>query len=121
MAKFFGDNALAPEGDAPPEFDMPPEAAETFARVSGNFGYWLAHGMKPLSFYEPDVTALRAGKPRVVVAIGEESAGQPIEAMAMALVEKLGTKPAKFPGDHMGFEMHAAQFADTLEQVLRKQ
>ena len=42
-------------------------------------------------------------KPRVVVAIGKESAGQPIEGMGMALAAKLGTKPVMFPGDHMGF------------------
>ena len=55
-----------------------PRRLETFARVSGNFEYWLAHGMIPLSLYRPDVEALRAGKPRIVVGIGEQSAGQPI-------------------------------------------
>ena len=51
MQKFFADNGLAEDaeqGGAPPAFDMSPEAAETFARVSGNFEYWLAHGMMPL-------------------------------------------------------------------------
>ena len=95
---------------------MPPEAAETFARVSGNFEYWLAHGMMPLSLYRPDVDALRKGKPRVVVAIGEQSAGQPIHAMGMALAEKLATQPVMFPGDHMGFEPHAEAFAETLHR-----
>ena len=129
MAKFFGMNSLdagpehgdaaqgeAAQGEGPPEFDMPPEAAETFARVSGNFEYWLAHGMLPLSLYVPDVAALKSGKPRIVVAIGEGSAGQPIEEMSLALAGKLGTAPAKFPGDHMGFEPHAEAFAETLHR-----
>lgn len=122
MAKFFSDNGLAADdgGDAP-QFEMPPEAVETFARVSGNFEYWLAHGMRPLSFYKPDVDALKKGKARIVVAIGEESAGQPIEAMSMALAEKLGTQPVRFPGDHMGFGMHAEAFATKLHTVLRSQ
>ena len=121
MQKFFADNGLvddAEQGEASPAFEMPPEAAETFARVSGNFEYWLAHGMMPLSLYRPDVDALRAGKPRVVVAIGEQSAGQPIAGMGMALAEKLGTEPVIFPGDHMGFDTLAQPFATTLHQAL---
>ena len=74
--------------------------------------------MMPLSLYRPDVDALRTGKPRVVVAIGEQSAGQPIDSMGMALAEKLGTEPVIFPGDHMGFDPHADTFAATLHQSL---
>jgi pimeloyl-ACP methyl ester carboxylesterase len=118
MQKFFADNGLADDAGEAPAFEMPPEAAETFARVGGNFEYWLAHGMMPLSLYRPDVDALRAGKPLVVVGIGEGSAGQPIEGMGMALAEKLGTEPVTFPGDHMGFETRAQPFATTLHHVL---
>lgn len=121
MKKFFADNGLDvdPEaGEGPPEFDMPPEAAETFARVSGNFEYWLAHGMLPLSRYRPDVEALRKGAPRIVIGLGERSVGQPIHAMGSALATRLGTPPIDFPGDHMGFESHAEAFAATLHRAL---
>lgn len=123
MHKFFTDNGLsdAPAQDAPPEFAMPPEAAATFARVSGNFEYWLARGVMPLSLYRPDVDALRAGKPRVVVAIGEQSAGRPIDGMGLALAEKLGAAPVRFPGDHMGFAAQADTFATALDQVFSRQ
>lgn len=124
MQKFFSDNGLTdgPEHDnAPPEFAMPPEAAETFARVSGNFAYWLAHGMMPLSLYSPDVAVLRAGKSRIMVGIGGGSAGQPIERMALALADKLGIKPIRFPGDHMGFEVHAEAFAETLHGAFEQE
>ena len=120
MQKFFADNGLLDgpgHDDVPPEFAMPPEAAETFARVSGNFAYWLAHGMMPLSLYRPAVKALRGGKPRIMVGIGEGSAGQAIERMALALADKLGSAPVRFPGDHMGFENHAEAFAETLHQA----
>jgi len=120
MGAFFAMNGLGGEGDEPPpEFDMPPEAAETFGRVSGNFEYWLAHGMIPLSVYRPDVEALRSGKPRIVVAIGEGSAGQPIHDMGMALTRKLGVDPTSFPGDHMGFESDPKAFADALRRALK--
>lgn len=125
MAQFFSEAGLegsdAPEGDMA-DFDpadMPPEAAETFMRVTGNFEYWLAHGMLPLSTYVPDVATLKAGAPKVIVAIGEQSAGQPIHAMSMALATALGVVPVSVPGDHMGFEAQPAAFARSLEASLQ--
>lgn len=121
MAKFFAMTALegrTEQGGAPPEFAPTPEDAETFARVSGNFEYWLAHGLMPLSLYCPDVEALRSGQPRVVVGIGEQSVGQPIYDMGAALAQKLETHPVLFPGDHMGFGPHADSFAETLHRAL---
>lgn len=125
MAQFFAEHGLdggeAPEGDMP-DFDpaaMPPEAAETFMRVSGNFEYWLAHGMLPLSTYRPDAATLKAGAPRVLVAIGEQSTGHPIHAMSMALANALGVDPVSVPGDHMGFETQPAEFAQRLEAAFK--
>lgn len=118
MQRFFADNGLSEE-EAPPEpAPTAEEDAETFARVSGNFEYWLAHGIRPLSRYVPDVEALRRGRPRVVVGIGEQSAGQPIHDMAVAVARRLGTEPVFFPGDHMGFGPHAAAFAEALHRAL---
>jgi pimeloyl-ACP methyl ester carboxylesterase len=125
MGAFFGGNNLegpegAPEGDARPDFDMPPEAAETMGRVMGNFDYWLAHGLKPLSFYKPDVAALKAG-PKVIVGISAESEGQPIARMSRALADKLGVTPVAFPGDHItGFDgPNAVEFAAVLDKALK--
>ncbi|WP_246501762.1 alpha/beta fold hydrolase [Mesorhizobium caraganae] len=129
MQKFFSENGLS-EGpgqdeagphdagprDGPPSFEPSPEEAETFARVSGNFEYWLAHGAMPLSLYHPDVEALR-GRP-VVIGIGEESIGQPIDGMGKALADRLGSKRAAFPGDHMGFAPYPDRFAETLHLAL---
>ncbi|HEY9009570.1 MAG TPA: alpha/beta hydrolase [Devosia sp.] len=119
MGAFFGSNDL---DAAPPDFDMPPEAAETMGRVMGNFEYWLAHGLKPLSFYAPDVAALKAGKPKIVVGISRESEGQPIARMSGALAEKLGVTPITFPGDHItAFDgPNAAEFAAVLDGAIRK-
>jgi pimeloyl-ACP methyl ester carboxylesterase len=121
MAKFFADNGLDGEdgGQAAPDVPpMSPEDMETFGRVSGNFEYWLTEGMIPLGHYKPDVEALKKqGAPRIVVAIGEASAGQPIEAMGRALAEPLGRTPASFPGDHMGFGPHATAFAEALHRA----
>ena len=122
MGQFFAENGLAdeapPADGAPPEFDMPPDAAETFARVSGNFEYWLAHGMLPLTTYRPDIETLRAGQPRIVVAIGENSEGQPIAEMSNAAARALGVTPVIFPGDHMAFGPEAKAFAEALHQAI---
>jgi pimeloyl-ACP methyl ester carboxylesterase len=124
MQQFFAMNGLEedPEhGDAEPASIPTPEEAETFERVSGNFEYWLAHGMMPLSLYRPDIVALRAAVPRVVVAIGEQSAGKPIHDMGLALARHLGTEPVVFPGDHMGFETDPEAFAAALDRALVEQ
>ncbi|MDQ3693999.1 MAG: alpha/beta hydrolase [Chloroflexota bacterium] len=121
MAAFMAMTGLADEpesADAPPEFAPTPEDAATFARVSGNFEYWLAHGIMPLSRYRPDIDALGAGQPRVVVGIGEQSTGHLIHDVGLAVAAKLGTDPVVFPGDHFGFGSHADTFAETLHRVL---
>jgi len=122
MARFFAMAALdvgANGATAPAAFDMTPEDAETFARVSGNFEYWLAHGMLPLSLYRPDADVLRSGTPPVIVALGEDSRGMPIHAMGSALARDLGVAPVDFPGDHLGFETDPAAFAETLVRELQ--
>lgn len=117
MAAFMGGNELDfPDesgSDGPPP-TMNDEAAQTFGRVSGNFDYWLAHGLLPLSLYTPDVAALRSGPVRLVVAVGEASRGLPIFEMGSAAAARLGLVPTIFPGDHFGFETHAKGFAETL-------
>lgn len=123
MQKFFAGNGLDEEqgqDEAPPEFAPSPEAAETFARVSGNFEYWLAHGLMPLSLYQPDTETLRKGKPSVIVAIGEQSAGQPIHDMSVAVATKLGGDPVSFPGDHIGFAYQGEAFADALHRAFKE-
>lgn len=122
MAQFFGEAGLeggGPEEDgAPPETEMPPEADETLMRVMGNFEYWLVHGMIPLSTFSPDVDALRAGEPGIVVALGEASAGQPIAEMTLALARHLGVEAVAMPGNHFGFEADPESFGATLRAVL---
>lgn len=53
--------------------------------------------------YRPDVDALRAAPTRIVVAAGEESAGQMANRGAHAVAEQLGTGPVVFPSHHGGF------------------
>lgn len=124
MAAFMAMSGLdddSSDGNAPPAIAPTPEAMETFNRISGNFEYWLAHGLLPLSLYRPDVDTLRAGSPRIMVGVGAASAGKTIHDIGLALAGKLGIEPVVFPGDHVGFETHTEPFAETLHRVLNSQ
>jgi hypothetical protein len=61
----------------------------------------------------------RAAATRVVVGVGVASEGQTAYRAAVALAEGLGTKVVEFPGDHGGFADRPAEFAETLDRVLR--
>jgi pimeloyl-ACP methyl ester carboxylesterase len=115
MQKFM---AMAGLDDGPPQGDLPPEVIEMFGRIEGNFEYFIAHGLMPLSLYRPDVDALRTGKVRVVVGVGEDTVGQVAHRTGLALAEKLRGEPVTFPGDHNGYGLHAAAFAEKLHRVL---
>ncbi|QVQ51221.1 alpha/beta hydrolase [Spiractinospora alimapuensis] len=133
MAKFFRDNALddpdsgetatatATEGEEEGEQEPDALSAEdvaTFERIAGNFEYFLAHGLLPLSTYQPDVARLRNGPVPVVVGLGEDSQGQLIDEIGRALAAALDVTPVIFPGDHVGYGPHAAEFARVVERVL---
>jgi pimeloyl-ACP methyl ester carboxylesterase len=107
-------------GEGPqPESPPPPEMQAAFGRMMSNLDFFMAHGLKPISLFVPDIDALRAGPARVVVGVGAASAGQLAHRAAAALAERLGTGPVSFPGDHIGYGAQPAAFAKTLHQVLR--
>jgi pimeloyl-ACP methyl ester carboxylesterase len=108
---------MAMNGMTPPPMP-PPAAAETFARIEKNFDYFFGHGLGPLSLYRPDIQTLRASAPRIVVAVGSESAGHTAHRTGAALAAQLRIQPAVFPGDHIGYGPHAAEFAAALHAVL---
>ena len=76
--------------------------------------------LKPINHYKPDIDALRSGRPRVVVAVGETSRGELARRAADALAEQLGTPATRFPGHHGGFMDDPAGFASAIREVLAK-
>jgi hypothetical protein len=77
----------------------PPGMQEVFGRIMGNLDFFMAHGVKPISFYLPDVAALRAVSVCVIVGVGE-------------------TSTVLFPGDHGGYGGQPAAFVERLQQAL---
>ncbi|GAA4902539.1 pimeloyl-ACP methyl ester carboxylesterase [Actinomycetospora succinea] len=94
-------------------FAAAPDAA---AKADGD--YQNAHLLRPTTHFRPDVDALRAGGPRIVVGIGEDSAGQLCDRTSRALAAALGVAPTLFPGDHVGFAEDPAAFLPALRAVL---
>jgi len=56
-----------------------------------------------VSSYQPDVDALRAAPTRIVIAVGEESAGTFTGRTAVAAAELLDQDATVFPSHHGGF------------------
>jgi hypothetical protein len=79
---------------------------------------WFTHELRGTVHWQPDVAALRAAAPRIVIGIGEQSTGQHCDRTSRALAGALGIEPVLFPGDHIGFVEDPERFAVRLRSVL---
>lgn len=115
--KAFLDNAdfHLPEGAFETMF-----AAEPDPQAIADTHYQNTHMLRPTTHWQPDITALRSAATRVMVGIGEASAGQLCDRTSRALATALGTKPTMFPGGHTGFAEDPEGFATRLRSVLRE-
>ncbi|WP_432979596.1 alpha/beta fold hydrolase [Dactylosporangium sp. CA-233914] len=80
--------------------------------------FWFCHEMRGTTRFRPDVAALRDGGARILVALGEESAGQLLDRTSRAMAALLGGEPVPFPGGHIAFVMDPPGFAARLREVL---
>ncbi|MGP3926992.1 alpha/beta fold hydrolase [Streptomyces sp. 8N616] len=81
---------------------------------------WFAHEMRATTHWQPDIAALGSATVRVVVGIGNDSAGQLCDRISRALASALGIEPTTFPGGHTGFVEEPDAFATRLREVLRE-
>jgi pimeloyl-ACP methyl ester carboxylesterase len=95
-------------------------AAEPDPQAIADTTYQNTHMLRPTTHFQPDIAALRAAGTRVVVGIGEGSAGQVCDRTSRALAAGLGIEPTMFPGGHTGFAEDPAGFAVRLRWVLRE-
>src|SRR5215475_11926201 len=117
MQKFLAHAGLggAPEpGADAPRWEPSPEQ---LARMRATNEAFLAHLLRPTTYYQPDIEALMASPTRIVVAAGATSKGQLPNRTAVALAGRLGTSVAEFPGDHVGFVVYPEQCGRVLHQV----
>jgi pimeloyl-ACP methyl ester carboxylesterase len=80
--------------------------------------HWFAHEIRATTRWQPDIAALRDGTPRIVVGIGEASAGQICDRTSTTLGAALGVAPTMFPGGHIGFVEDPGGFATRLRPIL---
>jgi pimeloyl-ACP methyl ester carboxylesterase len=105
----------AEDTTGPDAGQIPPEPSQKQAADDELF---FLRMLKPFTRYEPDVDALRSGRPRVVIGVGEASKGEVAARSATALAERLGVPATAFPGDHGGFMSDPEAFAARLRQTL---
>ena len=112
----FLDNAniQLPEGVFEAVFGGEPDA-----QAIADTTYQNTHMLRPTTYFQPDIAALRSADARVVVGIGEGSAGQVCDRTSRALAAELGIEPTMFPGGHTGFAEDPEGFAVRLRSVLR--
>lgn len=80
--------------------------------------FWFAHELRPSTWWLPDPAVLRSVPSRIVVGIGEDSAGQACDHTSRALASALDTEPTMFPDDHIGFVDAPDVLAHRLRAVL---
>ncbi|HVQ48534.1 MAG TPA: alpha/beta hydrolase [Mycobacterium sp.] len=101
-----------PEGA---ELPTPPEPSEDERREAARF---FNHELWHTTQYLPDVEALKASPTRVLVGLGVESGHLLTHQTSTILAGLLGNTTLEFPGDHGGFMVAPAEFADALRRVL---
>lgn len=97
-----------------------PEGEAMGQRMVGNFDLFLAHELKEIVSYRPDVDALSSAATRIVPAAGERSGEQPARRATFALAELLGTPVASQPGAHGGWGSDPQAFAERLDEILQE-
>jgi pimeloyl-ACP methyl ester carboxylesterase len=113
-----GQDAAGEEGQSPEGGDAgqaPPERSE---KQQADDELFFLRMLQPFNRYQPDVDALRSGRPRVVVAVGETSRGELPRRASDVLAERLGTPATNFPGHHAGFIENPTDFADRIRELL---
>ncbi|WP_341273144.1 alpha/beta hydrolase [Herbihabitans rhizosphaerae] len=115
----FTEDYFAQPAPDPASFGMPSEDDGTRGDPLLSDRSWAVSG------YQPDVEALTAASTRVVIAVGEESAGTITARTSVAMAELLGQQATVFPSHHGGFAGpefgypgQPEAFAHTLRAVL---
>jgi pimeloyl-ACP methyl ester carboxylesterase len=75
------------------------------------------HMFRSTVAWRPDVATLRSSPARIVIGIGDRSAGQLCERTSLALGELIGIEPTRFPGGHTGFVEDPVGFAARLRAL----
>jgi len=83
-----------------------------------NAAYWMEHELRQYPRVALDLAALKAAASRIVLAGGRDSRDQLTYQPNRVLARQLGREIVDFPGGHLGFLSHPAEFAKELMNAL---
>jgi pimeloyl-ACP methyl ester carboxylesterase len=83
------------------------------------FDYAFETEMKPALTSEPDLTALRTHKHKLILAVGQDHPDSLGHRISTALARHLGTATTPMPGGHCQYMLDPVGFADRLRALLR--
>ncbi len=106
MAKFIA--LVSYQGPIPADYaDRPPPDPAMFGLPTQDDGSrddaLVGQNILACTHYQFDFDALRAASTRIVIGVGVGSEGTLAARAAVAVTERLGTKPVTFPSGHAGF------------------
>ncbi|MFE7055129.1 alpha/beta fold hydrolase [Streptomyces californicus] len=92
--------------------------AATVRRMMANLPVFLEHVLCSFSGHAPDLDALRAAAPKLVVGVGRDSRALLPAVAAERLAQRVGSATAEFPGGHVGLMEDPVAFGARLREVL---
>ncbi|MBF6475406.1 MULTISPECIES: alpha/beta fold hydrolase [Nocardia] len=104
--------------DMPDPAGLSPLAAAMIERLHANAPRSMAHELRPITSYLPNVAALASVTDRLVLGAGRDSKGKLPHRPAEALAAQLNIPLTEFPGGHSGFTDAPAEFAQQLLELL---
>ncbi|WP_179079285.1 alpha/beta fold hydrolase [Streptomyces rectiverticillatus] len=109
--------AIGVEGPPPASASgLPAPVREMLARIHGNMETCLAYELRSFTRFRPDVDALRTAPFALVT--GGDGPETLMHRATRTLAEHTGSDVAGFPGGHVGFLTHPADFAAALRTAL---
>jgi pimeloyl-ACP methyl ester carboxylesterase len=118
MRTFSGAMGLGEMPPMPDRADLPPPVVEMIERIQRNLAFWMEHELRQYPSAPVDVAALEAAKDKLVLAGGADSHDTLPYQPNTVLAERLGQPVVDFPGGHVGYVVHPAEFAARLRAVL---
>ena len=104
-----------------PPSNPSPELRAQMKGMSDNLVYAFGHLLPAMLEFVPDLGALGAVSTRIIVGVGDKSAGQAAHQSALRLATDLRKAAVSFPGDHAGFSLDPVGFATRLRDALEFQ
>ncbi|MGO4617533.1 alpha/beta fold hydrolase [Nocardia sp. 2YAB30] len=102
----------------PDPSELPPRAAEMIGRLHANAPRTMAHELRTVTSYHPDLAALAPLSDRLVLGAGRENRGKLPYRPAETIAAQLNIPLTEFPGGHSGFTDAPTEFARLLLDLL---